>query len=84
MNKPTKKQLRDKISELQNDLYRSIAGLPDGELRKKMASKYPDYYVMAYIDKYGTTNFIDEFYKIASSQPVNEIGNFMWFENAKS
>jgi len=84
MRKPTKKQLRDKISELQNDLFRSIAGLPDGELKQKMAAKYPDYFFVKMLDKYGSTPFVEEMLEIFSIQPANETGDFFWYEKAKS
>jgi hypothetical protein len=79
MNAPTKKQLRDRISKLQNELFRSIAQLPDGELKTRLVKEYPDYYFIAYLDKYGDASWVPLIDAIGR-QPENTTGNFQWFE----
>ena len=82
MRQPTKKQLRDKIHKLQNELFRSIAQLPDGELKKRLTKEYPDYYFISYLDKYGNESWTPLLEQVGCQQfppPVT----FQWFEGGK-
>lgn len=82
MKQPTKKQLKDRISDLQSELFRAIAGLPDGELKKRLAAKYPDYFFIKMTDKYSNTNFLEIMEEIGK-QPPNNTGQFIWYESPK-
>lgn len=82
MRQKTKKQLREEIHELRNELFRSIGQLPNGELKKSLSQKYPDYYVINYIDKYGNENFTP-FLDSLGRQPENNTGGFRWFEGVR-
>lgn len=82
MRQKTKKQLRDEISELRNELFRSIGELPDGELKKRLSSKYPDYYLISYLDKYGNDNFDWLLKTFGGMKPVYT-GEFYYFESGK-
>lgn len=82
MKAPTKKQLKDKISDLQSELFRAIAGLPDGELKKRLAAKYPDYFFITMTDKYSSISFIEIMEEIGK-QPPNNTGQFIWYERSK-
>lgn len=44
MNKPTKRQLKDKINELEADIYIAIKELPPGELSDMLKKRY--YYLL--------------------------------------
>jgi hypothetical protein len=80
MRQPTKNKLRADISELRTELMRCICQLPEGDLKKRLAAKFPDYYIMPMIDKYGGNSFLEIMEEIGK-QPHIPGCKFNWFES---
>lgn len=83
MRTQTKQELRNEISELKCELFRSICELPDGQLKTKLSERYPDYCKIKLIDKYATISFLDVRDEI-NKHPINNTGKFYYFEKGIS
>ncbi len=84
MKQPTKQQLRVSIEDLKRDIYKCIGHIPDGELKKTLQEKYPQWFAAALVEKYGDSGkdlFIEMFGKEAETIIDRE---FHWFEPNKN